>query len=57
MKNYKYSLEKYNPKVGKHICPSCNHRSVFVRYINNDSGEYLDETIGRCDREDKCEYL
>lgn len=56
MKDYKYSLEKYNPKVGKHICPSCNHRNVFVRYINNDSKEYLDDTIGRCDREEKCGY-
>lgn len=56
MKDYKYSLENYNPKVGKHICPSCNHRNVFVRYINNDTKEYVDGTIGRCDREDKCGY-
>jgi len=56
MKDYTYSLENYNPKVGKHICPSCNHRNVFVRYINNDTKEYLDGTIGRCDREDKCGY-
>jgi hypothetical protein len=56
MKDYKYSLEKYNPKVGKHICPSCNHRNVFVRYIDKDTKEYVDGTIGRCDREDKCGY-
>ena len=56
MKDYTYSLVNYNPKVGKHICPSCNHRNVFVRYINNDTKEYLNETVGRCDREDKCGY-
>jgi len=56
MKDYKFSLEKYNPKVGKHTCPDCNHKNAFVRYINNDSREYLHETVGRCDREDKCGY-
>lgn len=56
MKEFTYSLEIYNPKEGKHICPSCNHRNTFVRYFNNDSKEYLHENVGRCDREEKCGY-
>lgn len=49
---FKFSLEKGSKK---HICPSCNKRS-FVRYVNNENGLYLGDSIGRCDRESKCQY-
>jgi len=55
MKEYHYSLEKYNPTIGKQICPDCGHRT-FVRYTSNDRNEFLHDTVGRCDREDKCGY-
>lgn len=55
MNEYHYSLEKYNPTIGKKICPDCGHRT-FVRYTSNDRNEFLHDTVGRCDREDKCGY-
>jgi hypothetical protein len=55
MKENHYSLEKYNPTIGKQICPDCGHRT-FVRYTSNNKKEYLHDTVGRCDREEKCGY-
>ncbi len=47
-----FSLEKGSKK---HICPICKKRR-FVKYINVQSGNYLDPDVGRCDREVNCAY-
>jgi hypothetical protein len=52
MNRYPYSLEKGSKK---HHCPGCN-KKTFVRYIDTETGEYLPEQYGRCDRESKCSY-
>ena len=52
---YRYTLETYDPKVRKHICPACRKRT-FVRYVDLESGEYVSTDVGRCDREEKCGY-
>ncbi|MCW5961031.1 MAG: hypothetical protein KIS76_12785 [Pyrinomonadaceae bacterium] len=49
------SLEKYRGNRSRFTCPSCGHKYVFVRYIGDD-GKYVDETVGRCNRESKCGY-
>jgi len=50
MKDFKYQLAKR----GKMFCPQCGKRT-FVPYVDA-SGEILDETVGKCDRADKCAY-
>lgn len=50
---YKYNLEKSSKK---HHCPKCGKRT-FVRYIDNENGEYLSHEFGRCDRENNCGYF
>ena len=49
---YRYILETGSKK---HVCPDCNKKS-FVRYVDSETGSYLPERYGRCDRESKCSY-
>ena len=49
---HRYSLEKGSKK---HLCPDCN-KKTFVLYIDTETGNYLPEQYGRCDRESKCSY-
>lgn len=49
---YRYILEKGSKK---HHCPECTKKR-FVRYIDTETGDYLSERYGRCDRESKCGY-
>lgn len=53
MNAYRYTLERGNKK---HICPGCGKRR-FVRFIDNETGEYLPAEYGRCDREVNCGYF
>jgi len=49
--NYQFQLTKR----GKTVCPECRHKT-FVLYINNESGNLLHSTVGKCDRADNCAY-
>ncbi len=48
-------LETYRGTKSRHTCPNCNAKGVFVRY-QTENGKYLSETVGRCNRESKCNY-
>lgn len=53
MKQFKYI---FDPSSKKFRCPSCA-KKTFVLYIDYESGQYLDDRYGRCDRENKCGYF
>ena len=55
MNEYRYILEPYNGANTRYFCPNCKHKT-FVKYIDTKTGKHLDNTIGRCNREDKCGY-
>lgn len=50
---HRYIFEKGSKK---HNCPECTKKR-FVRYIDIETGEYLSEQYGRCDRESNCGYF
>lgn len=52
MITYRYELDKSSNKF---ICPECNKKK-FVKYIDTETGEYLPEQYGKCDRIEKCKY-
>jgi len=55
MNNFRYTLQKYNGPNNKWHCPNCLHKTL-VRYIDSESNRYINDEVGRCDREVKCGY-
>lgn len=55
MSQHSYSLQKYAGKSSRHTCPACGERYCFTRYVD-ENGEFLAETVGRCDHESSCGY-
>jgi predicted RNA-binding Zn-ribbon protein involved in translation (DUF1610 family) len=49
---FRYELENGSKK---HPCPNCGEKT-FVRCIDKNTGDYLPEQYGRCDKEIKCSY-
>jgi hypothetical protein len=50
VQEFRYKLEKGSKK---HRCPAC-HKKRFVRYVDTQTGKYLPDTYGRCDRATNC---
>lgn len=50
--NFKFSLDTSSKKFN---CPSCAKKR-FVRYMDNETKNYLSDEFGRCDRESSCGY-
>lgn len=52
MEVYKYTLDKGSKKF---VCPNCT-KKTFVLYIDTETGNYLPDDFGKCDREQNCNY-
>lgn len=56
-KKFRFSLEgKRNGRYNRFTCPNCGHPKEFTRYIDNETGEYLHEDCGVCNRKYHCNY-
>ena len=57
MNEHKYLLEPYKGMNTRYRCPSCQQRDkTFSHYIVTETGEHIDPTVGRCNRESNCGY-
>lgn len=54
--SYKYILQPYKGRHTRYACPACNKQNTFTKYIDSETGDYLHDSVGRCNREDKCAY-
>ena len=52
MEVFKYSLDKSSRK---YICPNCKKKR-FVYYVDTETGNYLSNDYGKCDRKQNCNY-
>lgn len=50
---FKYTLDRL---AKKHVCPACAKRR-FVKYVDTETGSYLEGAFGRCDRSSECKYF
>lgn len=53
MKQYKFSLDSRSKKF---ICPKCE-KKTFVKFVEIETLSYLNDNLGRCDRESSCGYF
>jgi len=57
MSEHRYILEPYKGMNTRYHCPICHQKGrTFVRYIDTETGEYIDPSVGRCNRESNCGY-
>jgi Domain of unknown function (DUF6371) len=56
MNTHRIALQPFKGKATRYHCPQCGHKHKFTRYIDVVSGEYIDNNVGRCDRENSCGY-
>ena len=55
MTEHKYILEPYKGMNTRYRCPSCQQRDkTFSLYIDTETGEHINPTVGRCNRESNC---
>ncbi len=55
MNEHKYILEPYKGINTRYRCPTCQQRDkTFSLYIDTETGEHINPTVGRCNRESNC---
>jgi len=56
MNNHRYILQPYTGRNSRYPCPRCKEPHQFSRYIDTETGEFVGDNVGRCNRIDKCGY-
>ena len=52
---YRYQLAHYTRTADWLVCPNCGQRQL-VPYVDSETGDILDPSCGRCNRESNCAY-
>lgn len=56
MSSYRYILEPYTGRNSRHTCPSCKKVNQFTRYVDIQTGNYIANNVGICNRSNKCGF-
>lgn len=57
MREYAHILEPYKGMNTRYFCPKCQHeKKSFSMYIDSKTGSYINNLVGRCNRESSCGY-
>lgn len=56
MNEHRYKLEPYKGSGTRFRCPGCNKEKEFTRYIDTETNEYLDPSVGICNHQISCGY-
>ena len=57
MNNYNQPyLQKYSGRASRHKCPKCGDPHSFAYYLDGNTGQPIDKTVGRCNHESGCGY-
>lgn len=56
MTEHRYLLEPYKGMITRYVCPQCNKGKTLSLYIDTETGEHLQPSVGRCNRESNCGY-
>ena len=58
MNEHRFILEPYQGMNTRYHCPApnCGKDKTFVRYIDTETGEHINPSVGRCNRENNCGY-
>lgn len=52
--NHRFTLAPYKGRGSRAMCPYCSVKDCFSNYIDTHTGEIINDSVGRCNREDKC---
>ena len=56
MRKFRYKLEPYKGIKTRFSCPKCGKNKVFTKYIDTENNDYLNDSVGCCNRIVKCGY-
>ena len=49
-------LEKYNGRKSRHKCPKCEDNFSFAYYLDGNTNQIINKSVGRCNHESSCGY-
>ncbi|PNW27801.1 DUF6371 domain-containing protein [Formosa algae] len=56
MRKFRYKLEPYKGIKTRFSCPKCGKNKVYTKYIDTENNDYLNDSVGCCNRIVKCGY-
>ena len=56
MQKKRFIYEEYKTSKDRHTCPNCDKPKCFSREFDTETGEFVADHVGICNRKDRCGY-